>query len=188
MTALPQTRMSISEFLAWWRDTPGDQRYELVDGVVIAMAPERLGHVRAKARTANVVAAAIAQKGLSCEAVPDGVGVPTGVRTYRVPDVSVFCGQLDPDAYYFENPVVLFEVVSPSSEERDVHVKLTEYFRLPSLEHYIIVYSDRRLVVHHSRDGDRVSARFLHSGTIDLTPPGFSVTVEDLLGPPMEAA
>lgn len=183
MTALPKSRMSVAEFLAWWRDAPGDQKYELVDGIVVAMVPERLAHVRAKARAANVVAAALARSGLPCEAVPDGIGIPTGAQSYRIPDLSVFCGQLDPDAFYFDNPVVLFEIVSPTSEERDVHVKMTEYFRLPSLEHYLIVYPDRRLVVHHSRDGERVSAQFLHAGSIHLLPPGFELGVEDLLGP-----
>lgn len=175
--------MSVAEFLAWWRNASGDQKFELVDGLVVAMAPERLAHVRAKARAAKVVSEALAKSGQPCEAVPDGIGVPTGEQNYRVPDLSVFCGELDPDAYYLENPIVLFEIVSPSSEDRDIHAKLTEYFRLASLQHYLVVYPDRRLVVHHFRDREQVSARFLHSGTIDLSPPGFSLAIEDLLGP-----
>jgi Uma2 family endonuclease len=42
MIALPGTRMTVDEYLAWAQGQPG--RYELLDGVVFAMSPEGAGH------------------------------------------------------------------------------------------------------------------------------------------------
>jgi Uma2 family endonuclease len=47
MIALPQTRMTVDEYLAWARHNPG--RYELLDGTVFAMSPESAGHAERKA-------------------------------------------------------------------------------------------------------------------------------------------
>ncbi len=182
MGALPKTKMSVAEFLEWSRELPGDQRYELVDGVVVAMAPERLAHGRAKLAATNALSAAIAKAGLDCEAVIDSVGVSINSHSYRMPDGSIHCGALDSQAYLLNDPVVLVEVVSPSSEERDVHAKLTEYFQLSSLHHYLIVYSDRRLAVHHQRTSDGVATRFVSDGAIVLDPPGITIAVTDLFG------
>ena len=46
MTALLKTRMSVEEYLAWAEGRPG--RYELLDGTVYAMTPERAAHAEVK--------------------------------------------------------------------------------------------------------------------------------------------
>ena len=43
--------LTADAFLAWAEEQPGDARFELIDGRVVAMAPERLGHIRAKVRS-----------------------------------------------------------------------------------------------------------------------------------------
>ena len=80
-------------------------------------------------------------------------------------------------------------MISPSSEERDQLVKLEEYFQIPSVMHYVIVLDDRRRVIHHRRaDAGVIETRLLSDGALDLTPPGLSVAVEALLGPPENPA
>ena len=46
--ALPRKRMTVSEFLAWWETAGGDDRFELVDGMVVAIGRDRVSHNRAK--------------------------------------------------------------------------------------------------------------------------------------------
>jgi Uma2 family endonuclease len=46
MTALPQIRMNVDEFLAWYDRQPG--RYELHNGIVYTMSPEGAGHAEVK--------------------------------------------------------------------------------------------------------------------------------------------
>jgi Uma2 family endonuclease len=89
-------------------------------------------------------------------------------------------------------PIILVEVASPSSGSRDESLKLVEYFSLPSVEHYLILDPQQRAVIHFCRNRTVanliLTTRILTSGQIDLTPPGFSVVVEDLLGPPLGAS
>jgi Uma2 family endonuclease len=184
MGALPKTRMTVPEFFAWWDKQRADDRYELVDGQVVAMGRDRVTHNRAKMRALAALASGIAKAGVDCEAFIDGVGVSPNVRNYRLPDVVVNCGDVDPDASLVPDPVIVVEIVSARSEDRDVHTKLTEYFTIESVTHYLIIYPEKKVVVHHRRMAQpaRVETAFISSGEIDLSPPGLQVKVSDLLG------
>ena len=115
----------------------------------------------------------------------DGVGVVVNDKTLRIPDVLVQCGaEPDPDAMIVESPLVVVEVVLPSSEREDTDFKLVDYFSVASTHHYLIVFSDRRVVVHHQRSsGGGIATRIASDGDIALTPPGISVAIVALLGP-----
>lgn len=183
MIALPDRRMSLSEFLGWWDGQPSDARFELVDGRVVAMGLDNVRHNRAKRRAASVLEAAIRAAGLDCEAFIDGVGVSPNGQNFRLPDALVHCGPLDPDASVVPNPVILVEIISPSSISRDAHEKLHDYFAIPSVAHYLIVYEHRGYVVHHRRhpSQETIETRFVSSGLVELSPPGLSVDVADFL-------
>lgn len=181
--ALPQQKMTVAEFLAWWESVPGDDRFELVDGQVVAMGRDRASHNLAKMRAVNCLSAAIQKAGVDCVAFVDGIGVSAHEYSYRLPDAVVHCGKFDRDALIADNPVIAVEVVSPSSEERDVHAKLHDYFAITSVEHYLIIYDDRGYLVHHRRTGDGpLQTTFVSEGEIDLSPPGISVSIAELLG------
>jgi Uma2 family endonuclease len=59
------------------------------------------------------------------------------------PDVIVKCGPLPPDATSLDDPVVLVEVVSKGSAQRDRWEKWALHQRLPSLRHYMLVERDQ---------------------------------------------
>ncbi len=74
----------------------------------------------------------------------------------REPDVVVQCGkEFDPDALVADDPVVVAEVISPSSAQIDNVDKLAEYFSLPSVQNYLIVNPSARTVTHHARTADK---------------------------------
>jgi Uma2 family endonuclease len=101
----------------------------------------------------------------------------------REPDASVQCGApADLDSMILETPLIVVEVTSPSSERTDTDVKLAEYFSVPSIRHYLIVDPVKKVVVHHARGqaGD-IARHVASSGEIDLTPPGMTVPVAELL-------
>ncbi len=51
--------------------------------------------------------------------------------------------------------------------------KLSGYFRLPSLRHYLIVAGHLRTIIHHARDeSGTILTRIVHDGPITLDPPG----------------
>jgi Uma2 family endonuclease len=174
--------MTVDDYLAWSERQPERPRYELVDGQPVAMAPERVGHTRTKYAVHAALAAAIRKAGLACEALGDGVMVRVGEATAYEPDALVRCGpRLPDDTVEAPDPIVIVEVLSPSTEHIDTAAKLAGYFRLPSLVHYLIVAADRPMVIHHARPpggSGPIETRILAQGSLALDPPGLSVPVE----------
>ncbi len=173
--------MTVDEFLAWSADNPG--RYELSDGEIVAMAPERLGHAKAKFAVQAALLAAIRRAGLDCHMVPDGATVRVSERTAYEPDALVYCGPEKPDDdIEVPNPVIVVEVLYPGTRHIDNAAKLEGYFALPSVAHYLIVDTQKRVVIHHARDsGGLLRTRIARDGTIDLDPPGIAIAFEFLL-------
>ncbi len=72
----PETPMSRTEFLAWINQQPSG-RFERIDGIVLAMAPERAAHNLRKGAARDALRRAINNAGLtSCQVFGDGVTVP----------------------------------------------------------------------------------------------------------------
>jgi Uma2 family endonuclease len=166
--------MTADEFIAWAMEQPEGKRYELSDGVVVAMAPERAGHARAKGRVFRRLAEAVEAAGLPCEVFPDGMAVAVDSETVYEPDALLRCGApLDGDAVKVTDPVVVVEVLSPSTQSVDLGDKLAGYFRIPSLVHYLIIKPGSPVVIHHARgaDGD-ILTRLVRDMPMRLEPPG----------------
>jgi Uma2 family endonuclease len=176
-------KMTVDQFLDWWDEQPGDQRYELANGEVFAMSRESVEHARLKAAAWLALREGIRRAGLPCEAIIDGPGVAIPDYSYFVPDVIVVCGErLDGDASLVEAPVVVVEVLSPSTRVFDVEYKLSYYFAKPSLQHYLIVDGKSRVVVHHKRTGDAEAlTQIVREGEITLDPPGLRVAFADFI-------
>jgi Uma2 family endonuclease len=171
--------LDIAAFLDWVKDRPG--RFELHDGYVVAMAPERIVHAQMKAAAWIALGKAIAKAGVPCHALPDGVGVKVGDRKWYQPDAMVYCGTpASPDDLFIANPMIIVEVSSPSTSTIDEQQKLAGYFSLPSVQHYLIAYADGPLV-HHKRQADgTILTRLVSGGTLKLDPPGIEFDVSEL--------
>ncbi|HEY3623261.1 MAG TPA: Uma2 family endonuclease [Roseiarcus sp.] len=180
-TALKQ--MTVDEFLLWAEGK--EERWELHDGVPVMMSPERSLHAETKAEAYVALREAIRLKGLSCRVYPDGMAVRVDARTTYEPDASVTCGPRAPaDAIEIDNPVIVVEVLSPTTAAVDHGRKLSGYFSIPSVEHYLILDPDRRVAIHHKRGAsDAMETRVLTGGVARLDPPGFEVAVEALFPP-----
>ncbi len=154
MNALAQPQMTVDEFLAWADGREG--RWELIDGLPVAMSPERVVHVETKLAAVNSIAAAIKKAGIPCRALLDGVAVRVDSRSTYQPDIIVYCGQrLPPNAMEAPSPLVVVEVLSPSTRRFDLGLKVRRYFELASIQHYLILDPDDRFVIHYARgDGD----------------------------------
>ena len=172
--------MNVDEYLAWAEGQPG--RYELYDGVVYAMAPERIIHAAIKLAVHLALVAAIRGRGLPCHVLPDGMTVRIDAATAYEPDASMYCGpKLPPSALEVTNPVIVVEVLSPSTQRIDSGVKLPGYFRIPSIMHYLIVDPDQPLIIHHARAADdSILTRIVREGAITLDPPGIGLLLADI--------
>jgi Uma2 family endonuclease len=180
MTALPKSKMTVDDFLAWAKTQEG--RWELFDGVPVATSPERVIHSRVKLRVTNALERAILAADLPCQALLDGVAVRIDRHRSYQPDALVYCGPpLPDDALEVPNPTVVVEVLSPSNAIKDLRDKLVGYFQVPSIVHYLIVDPDDRLVIHHARGSDAIATRIVSaSSSLKLDPPGLELAVADL--------
>jgi len=176
MTALAERRMSFEEFLDFAEGRVG--KWELVDGVPLAMSPERIVHGDLKYRVARALDEAIARARAPCRFVLDSAAVKIDARNAYQPDVMVYCGEtVSPDALFVANPTIVVEILSPSTALRDLRDKLAGYFTVASVVHYLIVDSNEPLIIHHQRQGADILTRLLREGTIRLDPPGIEVAV-----------
>jgi Uma2 family endonuclease len=172
--------MTVDEFLVWAEVQPG--RWELYNGVPYAMAPERAGHGEIKFGVQTALVQGIRKAGLPCYMLPDGATVRVSQHTAHEPDALVYCGQkLPSDAIEVPNPVIVVEVASPSTRKVDASLKLTGYFRLPSVQHYLIIDPDGPPVVHHRLQADgTILTSIVHDGALTLDPPGIEVEVAEI--------
>jgi Uma2 family endonuclease len=128
---------------------------------------------------ANALAVAIGRAKLACWMLPDGMTVRVDRHTAHEPDALVYCGaKLPSDTIEVPSPLIVVEVLSPSTRRIDASAKLAGYFKVESVHHYLIVDPDQRLVIHHSRGvGDLIGTRIVRSGTLELSPPGMKVPI-----------
>ncbi len=177
MSDAAQSDMDVDAFLVWAEGRDG--RWELRDGRPVMMAPERAAHALTKYAAQESLKAAIQRAGVPCRMFPDGMTVRITKRTAFEPDALVVCpSPLDLNTMEIPNPVIVVEVLSPSTAADDHGIKLDGYFSLPSVEHYLILDADRRVLIHHKRgQAGAIETRILRDGAVRLDPPGLEAEV-----------
>ncbi|HEY4243168.1 MAG TPA: Uma2 family endonuclease [Kofleriaceae bacterium] len=134
-----RTRVLPEEYLAWEREQT--EKHEYYDGSIYAMSGGSLRHSRLGLRMLVALERVLAPRGCVVFTSDMRVGIDAG-RRYVYPDATVVCGavQTKPGAAdVLVNPTILVEVVSPSSENVDRHIKWSSYRRLASLTDYVLV-------------------------------------------------
>jgi Uma2 family endonuclease len=111
----PETPMSREEFLAWVDQQPSG-RFERIDGIVVAMAPERASHNLRKGAARDALRPAIRGAGLTaCQVFGGGMTVQVEDGDFE-PDALMHCGPpLQGDAIRVNDPLVLVEALSPDT-------------------------------------------------------------------------
>ena len=189
MIDLPKRKMTADEFLAWAESLPKEAgKFELWDGEVIVrhgpgFEEERSEHWDTKGAMYRALHDAIKRAGLPCFAAVDGPMVRLSPNRMARPDVLVYCGPRVPRGVQeVPDPIILVEVLSPSTKKRDHGVKLQGYFTLPSLFHYLIIDPDRQRLVHHKRRaGTTIEPHIVTGPGLQLDPPGLDVDLTEAL-------
>lgn len=134
------------------------------------MSPERVRHAESNCAVQSALAAAIRSAGVPCRKLPHGMTVHIDAGTIREPDALVYCGErLDSDAVEVREPVIVVEILVPSTKAIDTSIKLAGDFRGPSVRHYLIVDPGKPMVISSGSAMDaktvlRVSPRRLGRG------------------------
>ena len=122
-------RLDKPAFLAWVQRR--EERYELVDGRVVMMTGASRTHGLLVLNIAMVLRSQLDPRTVIAE-----FGLDAGPRTLRYPDIMVDRAGGD---YTTSDPLLLIEVLSPSTEAMDLGDKAAEYLRLPNLAAYIVI-------------------------------------------------
>jgi Uma2 family endonuclease len=146
MPSTAEKLMSLDEFLDWEREQA--ERHEFDGLAVIAMPGASAGHVRIAGNIAFALKQAL--RGTGCEAFGSDMKVIANGNV-RYPDVSVTCRPIGDDEDRILEPIVVIELVSPSTEQIDRGRKKFDYFATPSVRQYAIVEQDERRIDLYTR-------------------------------------
>lgn len=154
MASLAPRRMTLAEFLEW--DDGTDRRYELLDGVPVMMAPTLEAHGELAVALGAEIRARLQQP---CRVISEaGIVIPDRADTYYIADLAVTCAPREPGRRMMAEPVLVVEVLSPSTGQVDRWRKVADYRTLQSVKEILVVFSDERRVEVQRRtpDGWRV--------------------------------
>jgi Uma2 family endonuclease len=141
--------MTLAEFLAW--ESKQELRYEFDGTQPIAMA----GGTRAHADIQRNLALALGNRlrGKPCKFYGSDLKIEVAGHI-RYPDGFIVCSPGANSSTVVYDPVVIFEIVSPSTSSKDRIIKTREYQATPSVQRYIIVEQDCIAATVFSRAGD----------------------------------
>jgi len=181
VTLAQNSKLSVEQFLQWRNTQPADQRYELLAGEPVAMAPERNRHNLVKLDCAVALREAVKKSKSPCTVFGDGASIIIDETTLYEPDVTVQCNHsIDLDAVTVSEPMIVVEVLSPSTHGIDTGRKLIGYFELPSIIHYLVVDPGTKVATHHYRANNQIITRLVKHGRISMEPPGIEFELEEM--------
>ena len=142
--------MTLAEFLDW--DDGTDRRHQLVDGIPTMMAPTLEAH----GELAVNIGAEIRSRLRPSGRVIGEAGVTISGRrdTFYVADLAVTCAPREPGRRMVAEPLVIVEVLSPSTGPVDRWRKVADYRTLPSVEAIIVAFADERRIELQRRTAD----------------------------------
>lgn len=160
-------------------------RHEYFHGYIYAMAGGELNH-----DTIKMTATLILGDKLSasfCFMTSSDFKVATQNRdAVFYPDLAVHCHPRPKNkTTILEAPSLILEVLSPSTRKFDLSTKRKEYFRIPSLRHYLLIDSETPSVLLYTRDSNQTWPKDPLSftdpkATIPLTALKISLKLKDL--------
>ena len=123
-------------------------KHEFFNGEIFAMSGGTFNHARISGNTFSALNVKL--RGKCCTPTNSDMRIetPNGLITY--PDAAVFCGQpeLTENQCALLNPVVIIEVLSPSTRRYDEGSKFALYRSIPSFQDYLLIDSEKVFVQH----------------------------------------
>lgn len=146
--------MRVEEYFAFTDTRPDNEKWELIEGEpVLNASPSRLHH-RILKNLIVLIATIERERPRDWEVIP-GIGVRVSDTSLPEPDIMILpaaaVGQI-PFGRETRDVAATFEILSPSTEERDLHWKRAAYTGLPSLRYYVVIAQDAVDVVVFARE------------------------------------
>ncbi len=147
--AVTEKLISVAKYLAF--EEKSKIRHEFMDGEMFAMAGATRRHNLLSTNVSTELNLRLRET--DCEVYASDFRVKIRDGHYVYPDVAAACGEIltENNEMTLLNPVVIFEILSKSTEKRDRSEKAEDYFKLESLKDYVLVAQNKIRVEHFSR-------------------------------------
>ena len=176
--AIAEHPTTIAEFVAFMERQPHDTRWELLDGQILAMTNPSEDHGQIASSIGLGLVPPARERG--CRVNIAGIRVQAsgdaGATTATIPDVTVRCGERV-GRNWIDDPVIVVEVLSPSTMDFDRGAKLDFYKTFPTMRDIILVYQDQVRIEHYLREGEGWMMRPLTSLADPLALDGLPVSI-----------
>ena len=168
--------VTIAEFLAW--EETQELRWEFDGFAPVAMTGGTEAH---EIIQLNLTAALNARlRGTPCRAYGSNVKIRVADRI-RYPDAFVVCTPVRPLGTIRDDPVVVFEVLSPSTARTDRVEKMHEYWETPSIQRYVLIEQDAVSAMAFKRGEESWHGRVLWTGSVLALPEiGIELPLDEL--------
>lgn len=181
MSEAKRQRMTIAEFLRWQEFQ--EDRYELVDGepqLHRLMSGASRRHDRITMNALLMLGNQL--RGHRCQPITADVAIGIPDRGLRRADAAVDCGPVRDAEYVASEPVLVVEVLSPSTRQIDRFRKLEEYKSVPTMRHILLVEPSQPTATLYGREKESwTSIDFVGLGAvIEVREPGLSLPLRDL--------
>jgi Uma2 family endonuclease len=182
MSTVVSTFLTPQQYLE--RERVAETKSEYYGGEMFAMAGASLQHVTIVLNLAGELRSSL--KGKPCAVYSTDLRLAIGATgLYTYPDVMVICGKpavIDAHLDTVTNPIVLIEVLSPSTEGYDRGRKFESYRAVPSLMEYLTVSQDKAHVEIHARQPDDtwLLRDVRDSGPVKLQSIGIELQLSDI--------
>jgi Uma2 family endonuclease len=154
--------MTLAEFLAW--EEPQPLRYEFDGTGPVAMTGGTTGHAAIQANLAAALGTRL--RGTPCRFYGSDLKFQVADGHIRYPDGMVVCSPVDRTATIVYDPVIVFEVLSPSTTRHDRIVKAREYEATPSVQRYVMLEQDGVGATVYARSGNAWAHEILVADSI----------------------
>jgi Uma2 family endonuclease len=161
--------MSLTEFLAW--EESQELRWEFDGFAPVAMTGRTVEQALIQANLIRALGNRL--QGGPCRALGSHIKIEVA-GSIRYPDALVVCSPTPRGATVITDPVVVFEVLSPSTASVDRIVKNQEYRDTPSIRRYVMLEQDRPGATVFSRNGDDWVGHVL-AGDVALSMPEIGI-------------
>lgn len=153
MAANPQAQSTMSEEAYLQLERHSETKHEYVQGQIRALAGASWRHNLICSNLQIYLGQALREK--DCTVLSENMRVQvSAIKSYRYPDLVIVCGQaefLDSKEDTLLNPMILVEVLSPSTALVDRNEKLREYRQLASLSDYLLVSQESARIERYTR-------------------------------------
>jgi Uma2 family endonuclease len=168
---------TVEDFLEWEAQQP--ERYEFIDGRILGMVGGSAAHATIKGNVFATLRTRL--QGRPGRVFVESLKVVTDVASHY-PDVVVTCSPVQPSDDQIREPIVVVEVLSRTTADRDRSAKWVGYQDIPSLQHYVLVAQGNRRAELFTRAADGWHLRIIRPprGKVELSAIGVELTLDEI--------